>query len=104
MDTGTADKVQQGLNTIKTRMPEVYASIQARAAEVGPLAYALVRRGLRGEPGCFWAVERGHVVGTPFAQHPVQEVVGKYMAQFGCTHVCLWGEQAAQEEAAHGTA
>lgn len=97
MTEAQAAAVQQGLNTIKTRMPEVYAAVQAKAAAIGPAAFGLVRRGLRGEPLCFWAMERGHVVGTPFAGHPVQAEVAQHMVQFGCTHVCIWGE------VAHGT-
>lgn len=99
--------VQRGLAIIKGHMPEVYAAIQAKAGEIGPGAYALVRRGLRGEPLCFWAMERGHVVGTPFAGHPVQDVTAQHMVQFGCSHVCMWGEPAARhagQGVAHGAA
>ena len=106
MDTRTASSseeararaVQQGLHTIRTAMPNVYAAIQAKAAEIGQGAYGLVRRGLRGEPLCFWAVEGGHVVGTPFTGHPVQMEVARNMVQFGCAHVCMWGGEAAGGE------
>lgn len=84
--------VQQGLHTIKTGMPNVYAAIQAKAADIGQGAYGLVRRGLRGEPLCFWAMEGGHVVGTPFEGHPVEREVAYHMVRFGCAHVCMWGE------------
>lgn len=92
------DRVQQGLQTIKLKMPQTYASIQAKALEVGQGAYGLVRRGLRGEPRCFWAMEAGYVVGTPFDGHPVQAAVAQQMVQLGCTHVCIWAE------VSHGTA
>lgn len=92
-----AAAVQRGLQTIKTAMPGVYAAIQAKAAEIGQGAYGLVRRGLRGEPLCFWAMERGHVVGTPFDGHPVQAAVAQQLVQFGCAHVCMWGELPAGE-------
>jgi len=97
-----AAAVQRGLHIIKTAMPEVYASIQAKAAEIGQGAYGLVRRGLRGEARCFWAMERGHVVGTPFAGHPVQDAVARNMVQFGCAHVCIWGEAPAGAATAGG--
>lgn len=92
------DPVQQGLQLIRASMPNVYASVQAKAAEIGPVAYGLVRRGLRGEPRCFWAMEAGYVVGTPFDGHPVQAAVAQQMVQLGCTHVCIWAE------VSHGTA
>lgn len=102
-DSTSADVVQQGLQLIRSRMPNVYAAVQAKAAEIGPAAYALVRRGLRGQARCFWAVEAGHVVGTPFDGHPVQAEVARAMVQFGCAHVCVWGEPTTGGQA-HGAA
>jgi hypothetical protein len=52
---------------IKTQMPMVYGAIQDKAQEIGKEAFALVRKGLRGEPNTFYAFERGYVVGTPFS-------------------------------------
>lgn len=96
--------VQQGLQTIKTAMPNVYAAIKAKADGIGQGAYGLVRRGLRGEPLCFWAMEGGRVVGTPFEGHPIQALVAQQMVQFGCAHVCMWGELAsAGSERADGS-
>jgi hypothetical protein len=84
---------------IRAHMPNVYQSIQAKAVEIGNLAFALVRRGLRGEPGCFYAFERGRVVGTPFAGHPIEADVALAMVRFGCAHVCIWAQGG---EATHG--
>ena len=69
MDTVNPAKadVSGMINEIKDYMPAVYAAIKARAEVVGNGAFELVRRGLRGEPGCFWALEGGRVVGTPFS-------------------------------------
>lgn len=94
MDTRTADRqaqVAEGLALIKARMPETYKSVQAKAAQIGGSAYNLVRRALRGEPNCFWACERGHVVGTPFSEGEISRDVAQLMVQFGCTHLTMWG-------------
>lgn len=89
------DLVAQRLAIIKQHMPSVLACIEDRAQHIGPEAYALVRRGLRGEPGCFYAVEAGHVVGTPLGRdHPAMREAARFMAIFGCTHVCIWHESA----------
>jgi len=91
MDTRTPDKAAEAarLAEIRDRMPDVYAAIQCKAAEIGPQAFALVRRSLRGEADCFYAVERGRVVGTPFGQAVMADVAAT-MVQFGCTYLCIW--------------
>ena len=96
MDTQTPAKadVSGMINEIKDYMPAVYAAIKARAAVVGNGAFELVRRGLRGEPGCFWALEGGRVVGTPFYGHPVMTEVGKALVEFGCVYDTIWPDQA----------
>lgn len=78
------------LAQIKADMPETYKSIQAKAAAMGKPAFALVRRGLRGEANCFYAFERGHVVGTPFNLVEITRDIAQYMVTFGVTHACIW--------------
>lgn len=88
---GMDQLVEQRLNVIKRNMPEVLAVIREKAEKYGPAVYALVRRGLRGEPGCFYAFEKGHVVGTPFGQAtPVMVGAAQFLVEFGCAHVCIW--------------
>lgn len=82
--------VQAQIEDIKRFMPETYASIQAKAKEIGNEAYVLVRKGLRGEVNCFYAFERGRVVGTPFNLVEVTRDIAQYMVTFGCAHVCIW--------------
>ena len=82
--------VEAQIAEIKANMPEVYKSIQAEAARIGRSAYALVRRGLRGEPNCFYAFDRGHVVGTPFEHSGIPAEIAKSMVQFRCTFVVVW--------------
>lgn len=92
--------IEEQIAEIRAHMPEVYKGIQAKAQELGKPAYALVRRGLRGEPNCFYAFERGRVVGTPFVVTDIMAEVARYMVQFGCSHVCIW--PAAGEGSVHG--
>ncbi|MBP7572601.1 MAG: hypothetical protein KA777_01355 [Rhodoferax sp.] len=82
--------VQAKIEEIKGAMPETYASIQAKAKEIGNEAYVLVRKGLRGEANCFYAFEKGRVVGTPFSLVEVQRDIAQYMVTLGCAHVCIW--------------
>lgn len=82
--------VEAQIAEIKANMPEVYKSIQAEAARSGKSAYALVRRGLRGETNCFYAFERGYVVGTPFEHGSIMAEIARCMVQFGTTFVVVW--------------
>ena len=90
MDTRTAGDVNSLIQQIKSFMPETYKSIQAKAERIGNDAFSLVRRGLRGEANCFWAMEAGRVVGTPFTLVEVQRDIAQYMVTFGCAHVCIF--------------
>jgi len=82
--------VQQKTDQIKQFMPETYKAIKARADLIGNQAYHLVRRGLAGEPNCFWAMEAGHVMGTPFNLVDVQRDVAWAMVSFGCAYACIF--------------
>jgi tRNA A37 methylthiotransferase MiaB len=82
--------VQQKIDQIKQSMPETYKAIQEKAKQIGNDAYLLVRRGLRGEPNCFWAMEGGLVMGTPFNLPDTQRDVAWAMVCFGCAHACIF--------------
>jgi hypothetical protein len=88
----TAEEVEAVKRTIKADMPETYAAIQARAADsdIGRQAFALVTRGIKGEPNCFYAVERGHVVGTPFDIPDVTGELASLIVRFGCSFLIMW--------------
>jgi hypothetical protein len=108
MDTRTAvkpkpDPAREQIELIKGSMPQVYAAVRAKVTEIGGEAYALVRRGARGEPGCFFAWERGLAVGTPFA-FKVPDDVAQLIAQFGVAYACMWPESAAVQGGGNGTA
>lgn len=95
MDTRTAkaavDPAKQAIAVIRARMPLTYAAIEEKAKEIGNEAFALVRRGARGERGCFYAFEAGRTVGTPF-DAPVPVGVARLVARYGMRFVCVWPE------------
>lgn len=105
MNNPSASEVGEKIQTIKTMMPQTYRSILARSLNPSSKAHAAVRRALRGEPNLFYAIEAGYVVGTPFDHgyvgKPLQDQVAATMVNFGCAHVCIWGE--AIEKAQHGS-
>ena len=92
--------VQQKIDQIKQSMPETYKAIQAKAKVIGNDAYLLVRRGLRGEANCFWAMEGGLVMGTPFNLPDTQRDVAWAMVCFGCAHACIFA--LSEKESSHG--
>lgn len=85
--------IEEQIAEIKANMPEVYKAIQAKAQEIGRPAFSLVRRGLAGEANCFYAFERGRVVGTPFNRTDIMAEIAKYMVQFGCSHIVVWSNE-----------
>ena len=93
--------VTEKIAEIKRFMPEVYKVIQDKAQAMGPPAYALVRRGLRGEPSRFFAFEGGRVVGTPFDNPDINTDVAALMVRFGCASVCIFGPAGGGDDGAH---
>lgn len=86
------------IDIIKRHMPETYKYIQVKAQEIGNLAYELVRRGLRGEANCFYAVEAGRVVGTPFSTGPITDELAGYMCEFGVAFMCMFNTPAKEPQ------
>lgn len=100
-DIVRAARIQYGLDTLKTHMPNVYALIKEKAERYGGQVYALVRRGLAGEQGCFYAFEAGHVLGQPLGVlEPIKNDTAGFLVHFGCAYVCIFGKL--QEPAAAG--
>jgi len=94
VNAGLEQLVRQRLETMKRHMPRTMESIEERVQHFGPEARALVRRGLRGEHGCFFAIEGGHVMGTPMGMdRATLHALGEFMVVFGCAHVCIWPER-----------
>jgi hypothetical protein len=91
-------KVAADIERIRCHMPHTYKAIQAKAAEIGPMAYGLVKKACAGAPDAFYAMEAGHVVGTPFARSDIGAEVAKLMVTFGVDHVVIW----ANAEVSHG--
>lgn len=105
----SAEEVEAVIATIKTHMPETYKSIKAKAENLGPATYSLVRAGIKGQPNCFYAFERGRIVGTPFTLTEIARDVAQLMCTLGVQHCIVWPEHSVQQrvreqvEAAHGT-
>lgn len=102
MDRRTPAQVDADVALIKTHMPQTYKAIQAKAAEMKAGTFALVRRGLAGEPNCFYAFEGGRVVGTKFDMPDVTDEVARLVLQFGCRHLCMWAAPVSDEGNTNG--
>lgn len=104
MDTQTAkeavDPAARQIALIEARMPMTHAAIKAKAAEIGNAAYGLVRRGARGEPGCFYACERDNKVGTPWAAAVPLDVV-QLVERYGMSFACMWPDQVKGDDGAY---
>jgi hypothetical protein len=71
---------------LRQEMPETSKWVDAKRVELGKVyVNDCIRRALKGEPGLFYAMERGHVLGTPFpATSPIAESQN-YAVTMGCT-------------------
>lgn len=100
MDTETTPEqmaafVAQQIDVIKHHMPETYKAIQERGKpdDLGRKVFDLVRRGIRGEPNCFYAVEAGHVVGTGFNMPEVTGPIAINILTMGCGFLIMLPDQ-----------
>ena len=84
------------MKVIKDHMPETYKAIQVKAGEIGTDAYRFVRRGVAGQPNAFYAIERGHVAGTPFDLGNVPDEIARLAVQFGISFLIMWAPEAQQ--------
>lgn len=78
------------IEEIKRCMPATYASIKDKATVIGNEAFTWVRRGLRGEPNCFYALEAGRVAGTPFTRGDVMSEIARCKALYGDWSAVYW--------------
>ena len=61
---------------LRQTMPETAKWVDGKRKELGAdFVNGCIRRALKGEPGLFYAMERGHVLGTPF---PASDVRDRY--------------------------
>lgn len=95
-------QIEADVTTIKNHMPQTYKAIRAKADEMKGV-FALVRRGLAGEPNCFYAVEGGRVIGTKFNLVNVTDEVAGLMVRFGSRHLCMWGISSSVAEVSNGS-
>jgi len=71
---------------LRKDMPETAKWVDGKRKELGiEHVNGCIRRALKGEPGYFYAIERGHVLGTPFPPtHPIAHEQN-YAITMGCT-------------------
>jgi hypothetical protein len=106
MDTKTetamksSEEIAAVIEVIKARMPGTYKAIKLKADSIGKPAYEYVRRGIRGEPNCFYAFENFNVVGTKFS---IEHEDATYMVEFGSTFCIIFGDRLKKAEVQHGT-
>ena len=90
-------RIAEGLREFLTIERHAFLSAWRDARQLAP-----ERRALKGEPGLFYAMEAGHVLGTPFpATHPISEwqshalVTGTQFAAFMATPSDIGGTHGA---------
>lgn len=94
MDIRTANnEVQAKIEEIKRFMPATYTAILAKAEVVGNEVFVWVRRGLRGEPNCFYAIEGLRVVGQPFDRGDVYRELVRWQRLYGPVDVVFFATE-----------
>jgi hypothetical protein len=84
------DKENKG--SLKEMMPMVAELVRRQRLEHGDAwVTEMVNRGMRGEAGCFYAFERGRVVGTPFHPAFYMEELAKTTASIGGVFMVMRG-------------
>lgn len=70
---------------LRQDMPETAKWVNTKRTEYGAdFVNGCIRRAMLGEPGLFYALERGHVLGTPWpATHPIA-ASQNYALLMGC--------------------
>ncbi|WP_183025659.1 hypothetical protein [Variovorax sp. UMC13] len=89
---------------MRERMPDTAQWIDARRLEWGKAHVddCLRRATVDKEPGHFYAIERGHVAGTPFAaDHEVAELQ-RYAVLHACTFAAFMREPVPVQTSAQG--
>lgn len=87
------EEIRARLQHIKDHMPQTYELICAKAVDQGDAVWGMVRRGVRGEPNEFWAMEAGHFAGTPFNMQKVEDEIAWGMVNFGATFAVVFNLQ-----------
>lgn len=71
---------------MRQQMPETAKWVEAKRTELGKdHVNACIKRALAGEPGLFYAIERGQVLGTPFPATHVIAADQRMAVLVGCT-------------------
>lgn len=71
---------------LRQTMPETAKWVEGKRKEHGAdFVNSCIRRAMKGEPGLFYAMERGHILGTPFAGSDVRDRYINIAVVTGCT-------------------
>jgi len=71
---------------LRQTMPETAKWVDAKRQEHGAdFVNGCIRRAMKGEPGLFYAMERGHILGTPFPPSDVRDRYSNIAVVTGCT-------------------
>ena len=94
MDTRAANiDVSAKIEEIKRFMPETYAVIQEKAKAFGNDVFVWVRRGLRGEPNFFHAIEGDRVVGAPFNRGNIMAELRRWQYEHGPFNIVFFADE-----------
>lgn len=71
---------------LRQDMPETAKWVDGQRKEHGAdFVNGCIRRATKGEPGLFYAMERGHILGTPFPASDVRDRYVNIAVVTGCT-------------------
>lgn len=93
----TKEQILADQATIKAKMHETYKHIQVAVKRSGSDVFKNVNRGLAGEPNRFYAFENEILIGTPFNQTDVMQMIIDQMMQNGAKYFCVLVEPAKME-------
>lgn len=85
----TTEHIKADQQTIKAKMPQTYKYIQDTVQRCGGDVFKNVNRGLAGEPNRFYAFENEILIGTPFNQTDVMQMIIDQMMRNGAKYFCV---------------
>ena len=78
---------------MRLQMPETAKWVEGRRAEWGKAhVNDCIKRAMAGEPGLFYAIERGHVLGTPFPATHAIAADQQVAVQLGCSFAAFMAQ------------
>lgn len=85
-----SDQPSQPVPKLRDQMPLTTKWIDAKRIEFGPkYVNDCIRRAQKGEPGLFYAMEAGHVLGTPWPPGHSLDQSQRFAIMTGCKYACF---------------